>query len=81
MWSSSNYGSGRFNNETDGKKIIRVTRGKSEQAGITLIGYLRARGTEIYSHPQQMDLEDNSARIAGITGVILTGGRSANGKR
>ena len=47
-----------------------------EQAGITLVGYLRGTGLEVYSHPQQLQISSESERIPGITGVILAGGES-----
>ncbi len=47
-----------------------------EQAGITLIGYLRGDSLEIYSHPQQLQISNANERISGITGVILAGGES-----
>lgn len=47
-----------------------------EQAGITLIGYLRGRTMEIYSHRQQLQIANVRERIAGVTGVILAGGES-----
>lgn len=47
-----------------------------EQAGITLIGYLRGESLEIYSHPQQLHISNDSERIPGTTGVILAGGES-----
>lgn len=47
-----------------------------EQAGITLVGYLRGSGLEIYSHPQQLQVSTGTERIPGITGVILAGGES-----
>lgn len=47
-----------------------------EQAGITLVGYLRGSGLEIYSHPQQLLSTSDTERIPGITGVILAGGES-----
>ncbi len=48
-----------------------------EKAGITLIGYLRGRSCEIYSHPQQLDpATPKQQKIAGISGVILAGGES-----
>jgi FdhD protein len=47
-----------------------------EQAGITLVGYLRGNSMEIYSHAQQLRLPGISERIAGVTGVILAGGES-----
>lgn len=47
-----------------------------EQAGITLVGYLRGRNMEVYSQPQQLQLSSTVERIAGVTGVILAGGES-----
>jgi len=47
-----------------------------EQAGITLVGYVRGSNMEVYSHPQQLRLPNSIERIAGITGVILAGGES-----
>lgn len=47
-----------------------------EQAGITLVGYLRGNSMEVYSLPQQLQLSNASEKISGITGVILAGGES-----
>ncbi|SHJ48987.1 FdhD protein [Malonomonas rubra DSM 5091] len=47
-----------------------------EQAGITLVGYVRGGNMEVYSHSQQLRLNNNSERITGVTGVILAGGES-----
>jgi FdhD protein len=47
----------------------------AEQAGITLIGYVRAEAMEIYSHSRQI-AAPQPGRIRGITGVILAGGES-----
>lgn len=47
-----------------------------QQAGITLVGYLRGSGLEIYSHAQQLQISGAAKRIPGITGVILAGGES-----
>ena len=47
-----------------------------EQAGITLIGYLRGESMEIFSHPQQLQIASDNKRLTGITGVILAGGES-----
>jgi FdhD protein len=47
-----------------------------EQAGITLVGYLRGRGLEIYSHPRQLQITGETGRIPGVSGVILAGGAS-----
>ena len=45
-----------------------------EESGITLIGYLRASSFQIYSHPERIRLQE--AKIEGVTGVILAGGKS-----
>jgi len=47
-----------------------------EQAGITLIGYLRGESLEIYSHPQQIQIATENTPIPAVTGVILAGGES-----
>jgi FdhD protein len=47
----------------------------AEQAGITLIGYVRGEAMEIYSHPEQIAALA-PGRIRGISGVILAGGES-----
>ena len=47
-----------------------------EQAGITLIGYLRGSSLEIYTHPQQLRISGAEEKISGVTGVILAGGES-----
>ncbi|HEY5674236.1 MAG TPA: formate dehydrogenase accessory sulfurtransferase FdhD [Malonomonas sp.] len=47
-----------------------------QQAGITLVGYLRGNSLEIYSHPQQLQFASDNQRIPGVTGVILAGGES-----
>lgn len=44
-------------------------------AGITLIGYLRGGRFLVYSHPERLTLP--LPKIAGVTGVILAGGRSS----
>lgn len=48
----------------------------SEEAGITLLGYVRGDSFEIYTHPQRLLLEVQAPKIKGITGVILAGGES-----
>ena len=47
-----------------------------QQAGITLVGYLRGATLEVYSHPQQLRLSNIEEKIQGVTGVILAGGES-----
>ncbi len=47
-----------------------------EQAGITLVGYVRGKNMDIFTHPQQLCLPDADERISGVTGVILAGGES-----
>ena len=46
-----------------------------DQAGITLIGYLRGGRFQVYSHPERLLI--TPPRIAGVTGVILAGGSSS----
>lgn len=48
----------------------------SREAGITLIGYLRGKEMEIYTHPQKLEFSCRQDRIPGITGVVLAGGES-----
>jgi FdhD protein len=48
----------------------------AEEAGITLISYLRGDTFEVCTHPQRLAVPPVSERIAGITGVILAGGES-----
>ena len=47
-----------------------------EQAGITLVGYLRGESLEIYSRPRQLQIATGNERITNTTGVILAGGES-----
>jgi FdhD protein len=47
-----------------------------EQAGITLIGYLRGESLEVYTHAQQLQIVTATTPVAGVTGVILAGGES-----
>ena len=48
----------------------------AEEAGITLIGYLRSSGFNVYSHPESLSLAAESKLAAGVTAVILAGGGS-----
>lgn len=47
----------------------------AEEAGITLVGYLRGESFEVYTHPERIAAA-GSGKIPGITGVILAGGES-----
>ncbi len=48
----------------------------AEEAGITLVGYVRADSFEVYTHPQRISAETALPRIQGVAGVILAGGES-----
>jgi FdhD protein len=48
----------------------------SEELGITLIGYLRGEGFEVYSHPEGLAAPRRKGKIAGVSAVILAGGES-----
>ncbi|WP_305043844.1 formate dehydrogenase accessory sulfurtransferase FdhD, partial [Geoalkalibacter sp.] len=48
----------------------------AEQAGITLVGYLRGESFEVYCHAERLAPAAPQTKIAGITGVILAGGES-----
>lgn len=48
----------------------------AEQAGITLVGYVRGETFEVYSHAARLAPGVPDKKIAGITGVILAGGES-----
>ena len=47
-----------------------------DQAGICLIGYVRGGAFTVYSHPEMIEEYADSAKIEGVTGVILAGGAS-----
>ena len=47
-----------------------------DAAGISLVGYLRGKGCDIYSHPGRIAVTPRVGKIHGITGVILAGGSS-----
>lgn len=48
----------------------------AEQAGITLIGYMRGESCNIYTHAARLVLPQQGRKISGMTGVILAGGES-----
>lgn len=48
----------------------------AEEAGITLVGYVRADSFKVYTHPEALSMGGDD-RIAGVTGVILAGGASS----
>lgn len=48
----------------------------AQQAGITLIGYVRGGSFEVYTHHERLRRVAAQGRIPGITGVILAGGES-----
>lgn len=50
---------------------VRICR----ELGITLVGYVRGRRFNVYTHPVRIATR-GTERIPGITGVILAGGRS-----
>ncbi len=47
-----------------------------EEAGITLVGYLRGGSFEVYCHHEGLELAAPGEKIPGVTGVILSGGES-----
>ena len=49
----------------------------AEEAGITLIGYVKADRFKVYTHPEGLAVASQKGRIAGVTGVILAGGASS----
>lgn len=48
----------------------------AEEAGITLVGYLRGENFEVYTHPQRIAVPMSADKIAGVSGIILAGGES-----
>ncbi len=52
----------------------------ADEAGITLIGYLRGSGFNVYSHPESLSVAASEGGIAGVTAVILAGGSSTRMK-
>lgn len=49
----------------------------SEQAGICLVGYVRAGKFNVYTHAEMIETPSEISKIDGITGVILAGGASS----
>jgi FdhD protein len=49
----------------------------AEEAGLTLIGYVKADRFKVYSHPEGLSFPSQKGKVAGITGVILAGGASS----
>ncbi|MBI2354005.1 MAG: formate dehydrogenase accessory sulfurtransferase FdhD [Deltaproteobacteria bacterium] len=47
-----------------------------DQSGISLVGYVRGGRFTAYSHAEALEQYPDSARIEGVTGVILAGGAS-----
>jgi FdhD protein len=52
----------------------------ADEAGITLIGYLRGSGFNVYAHPESLSVAASEGGIAGVTAVILAGGGSTRMK-
>ncbi|QWV95529.1 formate dehydrogenase accessory sulfurtransferase FdhD [Geomonas oryzisoli] len=48
----------------------------AEEAGITLVGYVRADSFKVYTHAEAISTS-GPEKIAGVTGVILAGGASS----
>jgi FdhD protein len=52
----------------------------ADEAGITLVGYLRGSGFNVYSHPEAISPSAADGLFAGVTAVILAGGGSTRMK-
>ena len=52
----------------------------ADEAGITLIGYLRSSGFNVYAHPEAISTAAADSMFAGVTAVILAGGNSTRMK-
>lgn len=52
----------------------------ADEAGITLLGYLRSSGFNVYTHPEAISTGVEDVRTAGVTAVILAGGGSTRMK-
>jgi len=49
----------------------------ADEAGITLVGYVKADRFKVYTHPEGLRFPSRDGKIAGVTGVILAGGASS----
>lgn len=52
----------------------------AKEAGITLVGYLRASGFNIYTYPESLVCAAQTSVTSGVTAVILAGGKSTRMK-
>jgi FdhD protein len=52
----------------------------AKDAGITLIGYLRASGFNVYTYPESLVMAAPGSLTTGVTAVILAGGKSSRMK-
>ena len=53
---------------------------RADEAGITLIGYLRSSGFNVYTHPESLLLPVAGKAMRDVTAVILAGGNSTRMK-
>jgi FdhD protein len=49
----------------------------ADEAGITLIGYVRSDRFDLYTHPERLEIAKPVEKVKGVTGVILAGGGSS----
>ena len=49
----------------------------ADEAGITLIGYVRADKFDVYTHAELLEAGEKAEKVKGVTGVILAGGSSS----
>jgi FdhD protein len=49
----------------------------ADEAGITLIGYVRSDRFDLYTHPERLEIAKPAEKVKGVTGVILAGGGSS----
>ncbi len=49
----------------------------ADEAGITLIGYVRADRFDLFTHHERMEIAKPEEKVQGVTGVILAGGTSS----